>query len=477
MTDYRGQDPNELYEKMLQELYDQAYPRLSELNRESAEHETGERDLSVKDLREQAKPVIKTVLDEMAREAEKGEGWVWSPTDEDEALRDTLDRLYGLGRLQRLIEDDDIENINVNGYNNVWVKYAEDAVTRSERASERAADGTEPLTYRQKYPRPIARDDADLVRLIRHAATTLGTTEQTFNAANPQVDMQLREEGHRLSAVMGVAHVPSMSIRRHRQRTGDTATLDFLRGRNAIDSGLQAFLVAAVRARKTMVIAGGTNAGKTTLLRALINEVSSGQRIVTIEKARELGIEHLPELHPDVVALETREPNSEGEGGIDMRVLVRRGLRMDSDRVIVGEVLGDEIVDMLNAMSQGNDGSMCTIHANSSAGVFRRIATYATQAPERLDFGMSAALIGGAIDFIVFIGQRLRDDGKLDRAVSSIREVDPTGTVEGSIEIFGGDQLRALPIGLPSPYHLRHLEEVGYDATLLRHKSGFWPRR
>ena len=126
------------------------------------------------------------------------------------------------------------------------------------------------------------------------------------------------------------------------------------------------------------------NSGKTTLLRALAAEIPPRERIVTIEQAFELGLERAPERHPDMVALEARPANVEGEGQISVADLVRRALRMNADRVIVGEVLGDEVLPMLNAMSQGRSGSMCTVHADSSAGVFRRIASYAVQAPERL---------------------------------------------------------------------------------------------
>ena len=128
------------------------------------------------------------------------------------------------------------------------------------------------------------------------------------------------------------------------------------------------------------MIAGSTNAGKTTLLRALANEIPPHERLITVERALELGLDEFPDLHPNVVAFEERLPNSEGQGRISMAELVRRSLRMNPSRVIVGEVLGDEIVTMLNAMSQGNDGSLSTIHANSSSEVFNRIATYALQA-------------------------------------------------------------------------------------------------
>lgn len=341
--------------------------------------------------------------------------------EEREYAKAVHDALFGLGPLQRLVDDSTIENININGCDEVWVKYAS--------TPGAFAKG------RQRWPERVADSDAHLEELIRHAATYLGGSGRSFNRSQPQLDMQL-PGGHRLSAVMSVSPRPVISIRRHTILDPERARLTTLERLRAIDEPLRLFLAAAVRARLTIVIAGGTNAGKTTLLRALANEIPPDERLITIEKARELGLDQYTYLHPDCVALETREANTEGGGAVDMRQLVRRGLRMDPDRVIVGEVLGDEVIDMLNAMSQGNDGSMCTIHANSSDGVFRRIATYAIQAPERLDFATTSALIGGAVDLIVFISQRT-ERGRLQRRVSSIREVAESGDAGSSGEILG----------------------------------------
>jgi Flp pilus assembly CpaF family ATPase len=212
------------------------------------------------------------------------------------------------------------------------------------------------------------------------------------------------------------------------------------------------------------MIAGATNAGKTTLLRAIVNQIPPSERLVTVERALELGIDHFPELHPNVVALEERLPNSEGQGAISMAELVRRSLRMNPSRVIVGEVLGDEIVTMLNAMTQGNDGSLSTIHANSSMEVFNRIATYAIQAAERLPVEATHMLIAGALDFVIFIEKRndYAHGGSLRRYISSVREV--TG-IDGRVlssEVFrAGPDGRAVPHAPPSC--LAELARHGYN--------------
>jgi pilus assembly protein CpaF len=175
-----------------------------------------------------------------------------------------------------------------------------------------------------------------------------------------------------------------------------------------------------VRSRMTVMLAGATNAGKTTLLRALINCIDADERLITVEKALELGLRRHPDLHPNVVEWEMVLPDAEGRGGISMAALVQRSLRQNPSRVIVGEVLGEEIVVMLNAMSQGNDGSLSTIHARNSIAVLDRIASYAAQA-ENLSFEVTHSLIAGAIDLIVFIRQNPYMGGM--RGVAEIREV------------------------------------------------------
>ena len=186
------------------------------------------------------------------------------------------------------------------------------------------------------------------------------------------------------------------------------------------------------------MIAGATNAGKTTLLRALANEIPPIERLVTVERAMELGLEHFVDLHPNVVAFEERLPNSEGQGAVSMAELVRRSLRMNPSRVIVGEVLGDEIVTMLNAMSQGNDGSLSTIHANSSMEVFNRICTYALQAEENLPVEATHMLIAGSINFVVFVRKATTTTRAACCAATSSRVREVTG-VDGRVlssEVF-----------------------------------------
>jgi pilus assembly protein CpaF len=393
------------------------------------------------DERQYARAVIGQVLEEYARgEILAGRAPLTAQAEEDlaEAIHAAL---FGVGRLQPLLEDQQIENIDVNGCDRVFIGYA---------------DGREVLGE------PVADSDQELIELVQVLAAYSGLSSRPFDTANPQLDLRL-PDGSRLSAVMDVTLRPSISIRR--ARMGKVFLADLV-GNGSLSPDLASFLAAAVLARKNIMIAGATNAGKTTLLRALANQIPAEERLITVERALELGLDHYPELHPNVVAFEERLPNSEGNGAITMAELVRRSLRMNPSRVIVGEVLGDEIVTMLNAMTQGNDGSLSTIHANSSLEVFNRVATYAIQARERLPIEATHMLIAGAIDFVVFQDKRneYARGGRLRRFVSSVREV--TG-VDGRVlssEVFtAGPDGRAVPHAPVSC--VDELVQHGYDPS------------
>jgi pilus assembly protein CpaF len=395
--------------------------------------------MSGEDERQFARALIAQALEEYARGEVTAGRAPLNAQDEEELAAAVHAALFGVGRLQPLLEDQFIENIDINGCDRVFLGYA---------------DGRELMAD------PVAETDQELIDLIQVLAAYSGLSSRPFDTANPQLDLRL-PDGSRLSAVMDVTLRPAVSIRR--ARLGKIFLADLV-GNGTLLPQTAAFLAAATAARKNIMIAGATNAGKTTLLRAIANQIPAHERLITVERALELGIDHFPELHPNVVALEERLPNSEGLGQISMAELVRRSLRMNPSRVIVGEVLGDEIVTMLNAMTQGNDGSLSTIHANSSLEVFNRISTYAIQSAERLPVEATHMLIAGAIDFVVFIEKHndYARGGSLRRFVSSIREV--TG-IDGRVlssEVFAaGPDGRALPHAPVSC--LNQLAEHGYD--------------
>jgi Flp pilus assembly CpaF family ATPase len=320
---------------------------------------------------------------------------------EAEIANQIVDHLAGAGGLQQLLDDPAVESIDANGCDRVFVRYTDGRV--------------EPAP-------PIAASDEELVDLIRSFATAAAFgvdekatgEERAFDRNTPVLDLRLAD-GSRLCALMSVTHRPSVSIRRPTLLRAD---LDELVRRGMLQPPLAAVLEAVMRARLNLIIAGGTNTGKTTFARAAARAIPTHERLVTIEDAYELELFD-PVAHPNVVPMQARRPNLEGVGAVGMSALVRTALRMNPDRVIVGETRGDEVIDLLKAMSQGNDGSFATIHTSSSGQAFSRLMMYAVQAPEHLSFEASAMLIAEAVDLVVHL------DWTPDRqrVVSSVREV------------------------------------------------------
>lgn len=362
-----------------------------------------------------------TVRAELTRLAAKRPLDTWPPIDEEAVVREVVAQVLGLGRLEALLADPEVSDIHVRGHDSVWVKLR---------------DG------RRERRRAIADSDEELISLIRRAGTRFSRTEKRFDAGTPELNMQL-PDGSRLFAVMEVSTRPSLIIRRHRF---ELSSLDELRERDVFDHEVQSLLAAMVRSRRNVVIAGGTGSGKTTLLRALLNEVPQNERIVTIEDAYELGLEHFADRHPDYDALQSRSANIEGEGEVTLADLTRMALRMDPDRVIVGEVRGAEAFPMLMAMSQGNNGSMCTMHADGTRSVFPKLAAYVSMASTGLPVETVNVIVASAIHFVVFIENR---DGR--RRVASICEVvdtDGNNIISNEIVSRMGNQRTRWPFPL-----------------------------
>jgi pilus assembly protein CpaF len=402
--------------------------------------------LSGADEQALGRQLITEALERRANQALRDRRSMLSEPEEDEVARATFDALFRLNRLQRLLDDPSIENINANGADQVWVRYA---------------DG------RREQVEPIAASDEELEEMLRTAAARTGIGERRFDRGSPRLSLQL-PDGSRLFALMAVSARPCVSIRRHRYLR---VTADDLMKLGTLDLALREFVRAAMLARKSCIICGGTGAGKTTLLRAMAADIPSSERLVTIEDSLELGLDRFPELHPDVVALEAREPNLEGEGGVSLAELVRWALRMSPDRVIVGETRGEEVLALLNAMSQGTDGSMATLHASSSRGAFSKLAAYAVQAPERLPLEATNLLVANAVHFVIHLTQ----NGDR-RYVASVREViDAEGPMVTSNEIFRpGPDGRAVPGAPIRNDTLDQLAEAGFDPGLLDRPQGWW---
>ncbi len=332
--------------------------------------------------------------------------------EEEEIIETVYHSLYGLGKIQAYINDPNVQDIHINGCDVVWI------VLR---------DGT------RKQVDPVATSDQELIEIISGAARRLGRIETRFDFANPALNLQL-PNGDRLHALMTVSSRPMVSIRSHNFEVSD---LKHLMDLEMLDTQISDFLSAIVKSQQNIIVAGGTGVGKTTMLRCLINEIPAEERLITIEESLEIGLHRFAGKHPNFGELESRSANIEGKGTIDVADLTREALRMDPGRVIVGEVRGREVLPMLLAMSQGNDGSMCTIHADSSEGVFARLQMYAAMTAEGLEPSVTNLLVSNAVDFVIHLGWGNTDEGKPIRRLKSIRHV--TGYEDSQVvsnEIF-----------------------------------------
>src|SRR6186713_494787 len=317
-----------------------------------------------------------------------------SLTERESLFAEVLDDVFGLGPLEPLLRDPSINDILVNTYRNVFVE--------RKGVLERVT-----ATF---------QDDAHLLRVIDRIVSRIG---RRVDDSSPMVDARLAD-GSRVNAIIPPLAVdgPLMSIRRfpaERLKADDLVTL------GALTKPMLDFLSHCVRGHLNCIISGGTGAGKTTLLNVLSSFISSRERIVTIEDAAEL------QLHQEhVVRLETRPPNVEGKGAVRQRQLMVNALRMRPDRIVVGEVRGEEALDMLQAMNTGHDGSLTTVHANTPRDALSRIETMiamgATNLPERA----MRQQIASAIQIVV--QQTRLSDGT--RKVTSVSEI--TG-MEGDI--------------------------------------------
>ena len=303
-------------------------------------------------------------------------------------VRDVADAIVGLGPLEPLLHDPAITEVMVNGPSAVYVERA----GRIERASV------------------TLESDAAVMHVLDRIVGPLGLRA---DESSPWVDARL-PDGSRVHAILPPLAVagPTITIRRF---SATPLTLEDLIARGALARAAAASLVDAVRARRSVIVSGGAGAGKTTLLGALAAHIDPAERVITIEDAAELRLQR-----EHVVALETRPANVEGRGRVTVRDLVRNALRMRPDRIIVGEVRGAEVLDMLQAMNTGHDGSMSTAHANSPEDMIPRLEAMAMMSDDGMSVDAVRRQLAAGLDLVVHVA---RTAGGA-RAVTDVCEVD-----------------------------------------------------
>jgi pilus assembly protein CpaF len=296
-----------------------------------------------------------------------------SMSEKERIIEEVLDEVFGLGPLEPLLQDPTISDILVT---------------------------TPKLVYIERngklYRTPVEfKDDAHLCRIIEKVVSRVG---RRIDESSPMVDARL-PDGSRVNAVIPPVSVdgPLLSIRRFGR---DPLTAEDLVRNLTLTEGMMELLKASVAARLNIIVSGGTGAGKTTLLNVLSSFISEDERIVTIEDAAEL---QLRQIH--VARLETRPPNVEGQGAIRIRQLVINALRMRPDRIIVGEVRGEEALDMMQAMNTGHDGSLTTIHANSPRDAISRLEVMMGMANANMSVHSIRQQVASAIDMFVHISR------------------------------------------------------------------------
>jgi pilus assembly protein CpaF len=323
-------------------------------------------------------------------------GQVLARESQGQVLEAIMQEAFGHGPLDALLQDRSVTEIMVNGPKSVFIE-------RNGCLEQSSVE---------------FEDEAQLIELIRRMAGGVG---RRIDESNPMVDARLRD-GSRLNAIMPPAAVQGavLTIRKFRSSLGN---LKELVDEDTMSTSMALFLAAAVQGRLNILISGGTGSGKTTTLNALGSLIPRDQRVITIEDAAELQIQH-----PNLVSLEYRPPNVEGRGEITIRQLLRNSLRMRPNRIVVGEVRGGEALDMLHAMNTGHEGSMSTIHANTGRDALIRLETMVLSAAPDLPPVAIRNQLESAINILVH-QERLIDGSRRLTEISEVVAIHESGPV------------------------------------------------
>ena len=325
----------------------------------------------------------------------------------DALAKDARDELMGFGPIQSLVDDDSVNDIVVNGPNRVFIE-------REGKLS----------TAQVRFV-----NDAHVVRVIQRILSPLG---RRVDESTPMVDARL-PDGSRVNAIIPPIALdgPCVSIRKFRKTA---LTTDQLMKAGSVSRPELIYLKRRVRERTNLIVIGGTGSGKTTFLNLLSQWIPPTERIITVEDAAELRLNH-----EHVVRLETRPPNLEGSRAVTARDLVRNALRMRPDRIIVGEVRGDEVLDMLQAMNTGHDGSMTTLHANTPRDAIHRLELLAGFAGYNGSDATFRGQIAAAIQLIVHVARLPGGERRL-MSVCELRGYDDRGVLMRELFRYDAEQ-------------------------------------
>lgn len=408
--------------------------------------------------RQHTAELIRARVDDLTRHGQEP----WSLDLQEDVAQAVFDAMFRLGRLQPLVDIEGVENIDIVGYDNVWLTFA---------------GGN-----RQKYPHPVSQNDDELEREINFIATRRGEGARSFNSSRPSLHLDL-PGGARLAALARpVAERPSVTIRIHRHVD---ISLDDLVATHTMTRLAARFLEASVRAGLSLVTNGFQSSGKTTLLRALADCIPPDEKLATIEMERELYLHKNPAKHPLVIAFEYRpgegEPGASGERAGEFPLIrgLEDSLRHTTDRLIVGEVRGSEINAMLQAMQSGV-GSMSTLHSQSPEDAIERMVTLMMKDGSNATPAYCYRQIAQNIDLIVQMAKiRDHETGKARRVITAICEIQPGedsyGVARPTLsKIFTFDKAtQTLELGqLPSRELLDKLAEVGFNESDLSPYTG-----
>jgi len=342
--------------------------------------------------------------------------------------REMVDELTGYGPLEELIKDDRVNDILVNGTRQIYVERS-GVLSRTD------------LRF---------IDDEHVLRVIRRILAPLG---RRIDESSPMVDARL-PDGSRVNAIIPPLALdgPCLSIRKFRKEPLQASDLV---AAGTLDEGMLAFLRHAVAKRSNILISGGTGAGKTTMLNVLSRYISPSERLVSIEDAAELNLGH-----DHVVRLETRPPNVDGKGEVTARDLMRNALRMRPDRVLLGEVRADEVMDMLQAMNTGHDGCMSTVHANSPRDALLRIEMLAGFAGFQGQDSTLKHMIATALDLVIQVG-RLPDGRRKVMSITEVLGVQDDRIVTNELFVYKVDENHFEATGLtPASQKLRGADDL-----------------